>query len=128
MRITKLLLFLSATTFLFGANLNATQTDEEIIPIYESNDPSIPTPPKAPGQIPIECVYISSASTIVVNYLYDLGSVTVEIENQTTGEYGQTVVNALAGPMPFIISGTSGHWRITFTLSSGVCYNGEFDI
>ena len=128
MRITKLLLFLSATTFLFGANLNATQTDEEIIPIYESNDPSIPTPPKAPGQIPIECVYLSSASTIVVNYLYDLGSVTVEIENQTTGEYSQSVVNALAGPMPFIISGTSGHWRISFTLSSGVCYYGEFDI
>ena len=128
MRITKLLLFLSATTFLFGANLNATQTDEEIIPIYESNDPSIPTPPKAPGQIPIECVYLSSASTIVVNYFYDLGSVTVEIENQTTGEYSQSVVNALAGPMPFIISGTSGHWSITFTLSSGVQYCGEFDI
>lgn len=128
MRITKLLLFLSATTFLFGANLNATQTDEEIIPIYESNDPSIPTPPKAPGQIPIECVYLSSASTIVVNYLYDLGSVTVEIENQTTGEYSQSVVNALAGPMPFIISGTYGFWRITFTLSSGMVYYGEFDI
>ena len=64
----------------------------------------------------------------MVNYLYDLGSVTVEIENQTTGEYCQSVVNALAGPMPFIISGTSGHWRISFTLSSGIFYYGEFDI
>lgn len=83
---------------------------------------------RTPTQIPIECTYYSTLQTIVVNYLDDLGSVTVEIENQTTGEYCQTVVNALAGPMPFIISGTSGHWRITFTLPSGVSYYGEFDI
>ena len=78
--------------------------------------------------IPITATYYSSLSSIVVNYLYDLGSVTVEIENQTTGEYSQSVVNALAGLMPFIISGTSGHWRVSFTLSSSVCYYGEFDI
>ena len=82
----------------------------------------------APALIPISATYYPSITSIVVNYLYDLGSVTVEIENQTTGEYSQSVVNALAGPMPFIISGTSGHWRISFTLSSGVCYYGEFDI
>ena len=82
----------------------------------------------APVLIPISATYYSSLSSIVVNYLYDLGSVTVEIENQTTGEYCQSVVNALAGPMPFFISGTSGHWRITFTLPSGVSYYGEFDI
>lgn len=82
----------------------------------------------APALVPISATYFSSLSSIVASYLYDLGSVTVEIENQTTGEYSQSVVNALAGPMPFIISGTSGHWRISFTLSSGVCYYGEFDI
>lgn len=82
----------------------------------------------APVLVPISAVYYSSLSSIVASYLYDLGSVTVEIENQTTGEYSQSVVNALAGPMPFIISGTSGHWRVSFTLSSSVCYYGEFDI
>ena len=82
----------------------------------------------APMLVPISAVYYSSLSSIVASYLYDLGSVTVEIENQTTGEYSQSVVNALAGPMPFIISGTSGHWRVSFTLSSSVCYYGEFDI
>ena len=85
-------------------------------------------PHHAPALIPISATYYPSTTSIVVNYLYDLGSVTVEIENQTTGEYCQSVVNALAGPMPFIISGTSGHWRISFTLSSGIFYYGEFDI
>ena len=82
----------------------------------------------APVLVPISAVYYSSLSSIVASYLYDLGSVTVEIENQTTGEYSQSVVNALAGPMPFIISGTSGFWRITFTLSPGSVYYGEFVI
>ena len=70
----------------------------------------------------------ASASSILVNYQIDLGSVTIEIENLTTGEYSQTLVNAIAGPMLLPISGTAGQWTITFTLPSGVVYYGEFII
>lgn len=57
-----------------------------------------------------------------------LGTVTVEIENQTTGEYAQTLVNAMAGSTAFLISGTAGHWTIMFTLPSGARYLGAFEI
>lgn len=82
----------------------------------------------APIQIPIQAAYYSSLSTIMVNFLYDLGSVSVETENETTGEYAQTIINATQGFHPFLISGTEGHWSITFTLSNGVVYFGEFNI
>ena len=82
----------------------------------------------APAIIPIEAAYYPSMSTIMVNFLYPLGIVSVEIENQTTGTYAQTNVNASQGVHPFLISGTAGHWTITFTLSNGKVYFGEFDI
>lgn len=82
----------------------------------------------APILIPIEAAYYPSMSTIMVNFLYPLGIVSVEIENQTTGTYAQTNVNASQGVHPFLISGTVGHWTITFTLSNGKVYFGEFDI
>ncbi len=90
------------------------------------NGPAIP--PKAPVAIPIECVFYPSSFTIIVDFLTNLGFVSVEIENQTTGEYSQTTVNAVAGPMAFPISGTSGDWSITFTLTDGTIYQGTFNI
>lgn len=81
-----------------------------------------------PALIPITGYYSSTLSTIVVNFPFNLGYVSIEIENQTTGEYSQSLINALAGPMLLPISGTAGQWTITFSLSSGIQYFGEFDI
>ena len=83
---------------------------------------------KASVPVPITAAYNASLSTIMVNFLFDLGYVSVEIENQTTGEYDQTVVNAQEGPMLFPISGTAGQWAITITLSVGSVYLGIFEI
>lgn len=82
----------------------------------------------APAQIPIQAAYSSSHSTIFVNFLYDLGYVSVEIENLTTGEYSQTIVIATQGVHPFVISGHIGNYEITFTLSNGQVYRGSFEI
>ena len=82
----------------------------------------------APALVPIQAAYYLPLSTIYVDFLFNLGSVTVEIENETTGAYTQFVVNATQGIHPFVISGTAGHWTITFVLSNGVAYYGEFDI
>jgi Protein of unknown function (DUF3244). len=78
--------------------------------------------------IPIQAAYYSSITTILVDFLFDLGSVSVEIENQTTGSYSQTTVNATQGVHPFMISGDMGDYTITFTLSNGHVYIGEFSI
>ena len=82
----------------------------------------------APAQVPIQAAYSSSHSTIFVNFLYDLGYVSVEIENLTTGEYSQTTVNATQCVHPFVISGHAGIYEITFTLSNGQVYQGSFEI
>lgn len=82
----------------------------------------------APIQIPIQAAYYSSLSTVMVNFLHDMGSVSVEIENETTGAYMQTTINATHGVHPFLITGAAGHWTVTFTLSNGMVYVGEFDI
>lgn len=62
----------------------------------------------APAFVPIQTSYTSSISSVLVNYLCDLGLVCVKIENLTTGDFFQSNVNALAGLMVFPISGTSG--------------------
>lgn len=82
----------------------------------------------APAIIPIQCVYYSSITTIEVQYLVDLGPVLVEIENQTTGEYSYSLNNVQTGSVPFVITGTSGTWTISFTLSTGTNYCGSFEI
>ena len=82
----------------------------------------------APALIPIQAAYYSSHSTVFVNFLYDLGYVSVEIENLTTGEYSQTTVNATQGVHPFVVSGQTGIYEIVFTLSGGQVYQGSFEI
>ncbi len=82
---------------------------------------------RAPAQSPIMC-FLEDDTNLVVTLLDNLGTISMEIENQTTGEYDQTYVNALVGPMVFVISGTSGLWSITFILTDGTVYSGEFNL
>lgn len=104
------------------------QHEGEPIPVTLGTTTEYSEKPKAPILIPLDCVYYSNPSTIVVNFHSSLGSVSVEIENQTTGEYSQTMVNAVAGPRSFPISGNAGFWTVTFTLSNGAVYYGDFVI
>lgn len=125
-------IFLLFVVLLSCAPLMSAQTgggdDPEIIFVGEGGNGGSSPIIRTPALIPIQAAYYSSLSTIYVDFLYDLGSVSVEIENETTGEYSQTIINATQGLHPFFISGTEGHWTITFTLSNGVVYFGEFDI
>ncbi|MCR5841050.1 MAG: DUF3244 domain-containing protein [Bacteroidales bacterium] len=117
------------TTFLFSFASLCSFADE--IPILPGGNPGDDTGEivyRYPFITPIQCEWDSLSSVLVVEFLDNLGSATIEIENLTTGEYSQSVVNALAGPMLLPISGTVGQWQITFTLSSGTVYFGDFII
>lgn len=108
--------------------LTVSFADEPIpipIPVLEIGEESS-TIIRGPEQSPIVC-YLSGIS-LQAAFLYAMGSVSAEIENESTGEYSQTTINATQGVHPFLISGNAGHWTITFTISSGVVYYGEFDI
>ena len=83
-------------------------------------------PHHTPALIPISASYYPVLSSILVDFLYDLGSVSVAIENQMTGAYSQTIVNATQGIPPFLISGDRGVYEIT--LSDGHTYIGSFEI
>lgn len=73
---------------------------------------------------PILCTVFDAYVYIV--FLDDLGLVSVEIENQTTGDYSQTTTDALIGHVVFPISSSTGQWTITFTLMDGRIYYGVF--
>lgn len=99
--------------------------DEDVnIIIVDPNDSGAEVIHRLPAQAPVLCSLVENS--LEVTFLFNLGAITVEIENQTTGEYSQTVMNAVAGPMVFPISGNAGFWTITFTLSNGAVYYGEF--
>lgn len=96
----------------------------DIILVNPSPDPDVVH--RGPESAPITC---QAYSDLILLFFYSsLGNVLIEVENLTTNEYNQTVVNAQAGPMIFPISGNSGLWSITFSLSTGARYYGEFNI
>ncbi len=117
-----------AAFFFFPAAHCYAQDEPTVITIADYGSLGGDTGHHAPALIPIQAAYFSSVSTIYVNFLYDLGTVSVEIENQTTESYSQTNINATQGAHPFVISGDDGVYEITFTLSDGHVYIGSFEI
>ena len=114
---------------MFVAPITSVKADDDI-PIFIEDGGSNQGGPifHAPARIPIICVFNKSVSSLFVLFHYNLGAVSVEIENQTTGEYYLSNVDATAGLMIFPVSGNSGRWRISFMLTSNVFYYGEFEI
>lgn len=82
----------------------------------------------APALIPISAAYYPSLGSVLLEFRYGLGSVTVTLENQTTGTVTSSVVNAVQGAQLFPISGDTGVYEMTFTLSNGRMYVGSFEI
>lgn len=93
-------------------------------------EPSLGNTPivRSPALIPISACYYSSLSSILVNCSIDLGSMTVEIENITTGSLSRTTIDATQGVHAFAISGDAGIYEIKFTLTGGHEYIGSFEI
>ena len=118
---------------LFGAilflslNTKSFATDESAVAITIRLKPSVP--PTAPRSLPAEITaeYDDVLCSVVASLANAGTSVDVSIENLSTGEsYGDTVSgNGLA---VFPISGSAGSWVITFTLSGGDVYEGEFEL
>ena len=121
--------FLTVLTAFIGLGtypLSAVEDGDETAIILEVDSSMNALPPRAPTTVPITCIYYSSLSTINVSFLFDLGFVSIETENLTTGEYNQSIVNSSVSSMLLYISGTNGLWRISFTLTNGIVYSGIF--
>jgi len=83
---------------------------------------------RSPAVIPVEAYYDSFISGIAITFLQDLGNVEVNVTNHSTGEYLEGTMTATTGTTVLPISGTEGVYTITFTLSNGTEYEGEFEL
>lgn len=129
--VMKKLLFVLFLIFFTSPFLHAqTGGDEPVIIIIGSEGDGNGGGPikRAPALIPIQAAYYPSLCALLVNFIYDLGQVAVEIENQTTGESIQSTINATQGVHPFSLPNIAGDYMITFTLPSGRVYSGAFEI
>lgn len=101
--------------------------DIPIIPSTETQDPG-QVIPKSPAVIPLACSVAESQEQINIIIYVPLGHVIVDLENLVDGNCSQWLLLGQVGQTQIPFLGTTGTWRITFTLSNGIKYYGEFDI
>lgn len=80
-------------------------------------------------QQPIECCYMGMMNLIQTTFSADLGEVTLEVINTSTGEvYYDSFDSGLTPQTLLPIPGDSGYYSITYITESGDIYEGFFTI
>ena len=124
--------FITIMTLCLGLSLQAGNTvvcddpDDDII-INEGSSNGNPSGNRS-VTIPIQASYNSFTCIVSVLFTQNLGVISTEIENTTTGEYYSYLTDSSLGGDAFLLSGTSGHYTITFTLANGTEYIGEWEL
>ncbi len=117
--ITSLLILLMG----MGATAKAEINDGDI-PIKKKND-EISERPKAPERVPILCQYENGQ--LVFGFYYDLGTVTVTVINENTGEQWNAVLQT-SGTTSINVSENAGSYHIEITTLYNKVYYGDFEI
>ena len=80
-------------------------------------------------QIPVECCYMGMMNLILTTFSSDLGEVTIEVINTSTGETSYDIFDSGMTPQSVLpISGNSGYYTITYITEAGDIYEGSFEI
>ena len=106
-----------------GATAKAEINDGDI-PIKKKND-EISERPKAPERVPILCQYENGQ--LVFGFYYDLGTVTVTVINENTGEQWNAVLQT-SGTTSINVSENAGSYHIEITTLYNKVYYGDFEI
>ena len=109
-----------ASTFPAMSRTSAGEGDP--IPI-RINPPVGSNPPRTPMETPIAAEM--EGNTLYISFTGNLGIVDYELENQSTNEIVSDQVEG-TGLVLIPFSGDPGSYTITFTLSNGVQFYGEF--
>ena len=107
----------------------ASQTSSDVEPIIVKTQTPVGSPnfPRMPAAFRIEA-WVDTTTSCVGVFLNGAGSsVSILIENNTTGEAFAFTVGG-TGTWFLPISGSAGDWVITFTLDSGNVFVGEFTL
>lgn len=123
-----ILLFLAALLPLSVFHLNADEKKPKreipLTPVkdYQDNNRSL-------IQLPIECCYMGMMNLIQSTFSKDLGDVTIEVINTSTGEIScETFDSGVTLQTLLPISGDSGYYTITYTTESGDIYEGTLTL
>ena len=77
--------------------------------------------------LPIECYYAVYLKSIQTTVYDNLGEITIEVLNTTTGETFYETFNSTLTPQHVLpISGSAGFYTITYTTSGGDVYIGTY--
>ena len=119
------LFMLICSMYSFGYSLSATSVSDKIILTGDTHDPGRPRVPAAPS---LEAYLDFDAVTVYL--LNDVGNVTITITNELGEVVHQTIEMSANGATAVIdISELEpGVYAITFTNSSGLYLQGEFQI
>ena len=128
MKTKNILLFLAVLLPLSVFTLNADEKKpRREIPLkpvknYYDNNRSL-------TQYPIECCYMGMMNLIQTTVSSDLGEVTLEVINTSTGEISYDSFDSGVTPQTLLpISGDPGHYSITYTTESGDIYEGSLTL
>lgn len=100
-------------------------SDGDVVYIVVLPDVESSGEPRSPNTTTIEAWYSWNTSSVRASLANAGDSVQVEFNNLSTGEYYSFVING-NGSSVMPISDSSGYWTVSFTLSSGVIYDGYF--
>lgn len=104
--------------------VSANDEIEEIIIVVKGGEEA---PHRAPAQIPISGYVDTGVGVVFLSFSSPCGTVEASFCNLSSGDSFDTTVNGSGSVMiPAILS--AGSWRVTFSLSSGAEYIGEFEI
>lgn len=96
----------------------------EIVITDTGGVPSSPTH-RTPSRIPLECYYDSGMNCVLVKFKSSVGEVMIDLYNSMTGESVNVTVLA-NGTQIIPCPGDDGYCTITFILSNGKQYFGDF--
>ena len=123
--------FLTIITAICGLSLNLIHPDSSKslgIPIVFTQTTTPLGPIKNLGSAPVDGMYHPSTCIVEIWFTYDMGEVSIEVKNTTTGVSYNSVFDTQYLNTWIITSGSQGHYTVTVSLSSGIQYLGEYDV
>lgn len=124
---TILLMTLLASAMFFYMEAKNDDPEGEPIPI-EFNDPGESGNPilRGPVVIPFEVYLDNTLSQVNVLFLANIGEVSVQLKNLTTGLISNTMIDSTYGEGVVPITGGAGSYYIVFWTEDGAQYSGFF--
>lgn len=84
--------------------------------------------PRSLEEFPLSVLFDDVESSVITTFYQNIGTVTITLTNETTGETSTTAVDSSLGTSTIQISGTSGTWLVQYVTANGTTYEGEFTI